>query len=93
MTPSALLGGRFFGPWQQITNRPLLPRLVTFIGYDVLPETITEGNRLRRRPWLLGLTSMEMANREGVDHGTLLYRGKSKGTTQSAAPEALIQRV
>lgn len=74
-----LLGvGQFtYMTWEKDQSVPLpryYPSIVTFVGYDPLPVPMTAGEQLKRERWLLGLTSQEMADRLGIDQGTLLRR-------------------
>jgi transcriptional regulator with XRE-family HTH domain len=59
---------------QKVPFARYYPTIVAFVGYDALPAPVTEGERLKRERWLLGLTSQEMADRLGIDQGTLLRR-------------------
>ena len=63
--------------WEKDQKFPTVryfPAIVSFVGYDPLPQPRTDGERMRRRRWLLGLTSLEMAERLGMDEGTMLRR-------------------
>jgi transcriptional regulator with XRE-family HTH domain len=63
--------------WEKDQKQPFAryyPAIVSFIGYDPLPEPTTDGGRQKRERLLLGLTSQEMADRLGIDQGTLLRR-------------------
>ena len=76
---AAILGiGHFtYMTWEKDQKFPTVryfPDIVSFVGYDPLPEPKTEGERMRRRRCLLGLTSLEMANQLGIDQSTLLMR-------------------
>lgn len=50
------------------------PAIIGWLGYNPLPEPQTEGARLRHERFTLGLTSSQMADRLGIDQGTLLTR-------------------
>jgi DNA-binding XRE family transcriptional regulator len=54
------------------------PKIIEWLGYNPLPEPQTEGGRLRRERLTLGLTSSQMADRLGIDQGTLLSREASE---------------
>jgi DNA-binding XRE family transcriptional regulator len=63
--------------WEKDQSVPFTryyPTIVAFVGYDPQPAPVTEGERLKRERWLLGLTSQEMADCLGIDQGTLLRR-------------------
>ena len=67
--------------WEKDQKFPTVryfPAIVLFVGYDPLPEPQTEGERMRRRRWLFGLTSLEMADVDGCDQGTLLKLEREK---------------
>jgi transcriptional regulator with XRE-family HTH domain len=59
---------------QKVPFARYYPAIVSFIGYDPLPEPTTDGERRKRERLLFGLTSQEMADRLGIDQGTLLRR-------------------
>jgi DNA-binding XRE family transcriptional regulator len=74
-----ILGVRQFTymSWEKDQKRPLpryYPSIVSFVGYDPLPPPTSEGEEFRRERLLLGLTSQEMADRLGIDQGTVLKR-------------------
>ena len=76
---AAIIGiGQFtYMTWEKDQKQPFAryyPAIVSFVGYDPLPKPMTDGERLRRERWLLGLTSEQMADRLGIDQGTLLRR-------------------
>ena len=63
--------------WEKDQSVPFpryYPGIVAFVGYDPLPAPVTEGDQLKRERLLLGLTSEQMADRLGIDQGTLLRR-------------------
>ena len=60
--------------WEKDQKFPFaryFPAIVSFVGYDPLPEPQTDGERMKRARWLLGLTSREMAGRLGMDEGAM----------------------
>jgi transcriptional regulator with XRE-family HTH domain len=84
---AAILGvGHFtYMTWEKDQKVPFAryyPAIVAFVGYDPLPEPTTDGERLKRERLLLGLTSQEMADRLGIDQGTLLRRKSAQTPTK-----------
>jgi transcriptional regulator with XRE-family HTH domain len=76
---AAILGvGQFtYMNWEkdQSTPRPCYyPAIIDWLGYNPLPEPQTEGVQLRHERLILGLTSSQIADRLGIDQGTLLAR-------------------
>lgn len=71
------VGHETYMTWEKDQKQPFpryYPAIVSFIGYDPLPEPATDGERRKRERLLLGLTSEQMADRLGIDQGTLLRR-------------------
>jgi hypothetical protein len=63
--------------WEKDKKRPFpryYPAIIEWLGYDPLPEPKTEGARLRHDRLTRGLTSQQMADKMGIDQGTLLTR-------------------
>lgn len=76
---AAILGvGHFtYMTWEKDQSTPLpryYPKIIDWLGYNPLPQAQSEGAKLRRERRTLGLTSQQMADRLGVDQGTLLSR-------------------
>ncbi|MEO8593053.1 MAG: recombinase family protein [Candidatus Solibacter sp.] len=60
--------------WEGNTSAPeirCMPAIITFLGYNPLPEVNGWGARLVRHRSTLGLTQKDTARRLGVDQGTL----------------------
>ncbi len=77
-----LLGiGHFtYMTWEKDQKSPFpryYPAIIDWLGYNPLPDAQTNGAGLRRERLTLGLTSSQMANRLGIDQGTLLSREAS----------------
>jgi hypothetical protein len=63
--------------WEKDQKSPrprFYPAILDWLGYDPLPIPKTEGQRLRHKRLMLGLTSSQMAERMGIDQGTVLAR-------------------
>jgi transcriptional regulator with XRE-family HTH domain len=67
--------------WEKGYDTPkhpaLFPKIIAWLGYNPLPKPETKGSQLRHERLLLGLTSQQMADRLGIDQGTLLAREKA----------------
>ena len=59
---------------QKIPFPRYYPAIIRFVGYNPLQEPQSEGAQLKHKRLTLGLTSQQMAERLGIDQGTLLTR-------------------
>jgi transcriptional regulator with XRE-family HTH domain len=60
--------------WERNASTPIIrymPAIVRFLGYDPMPVTVSLSERLISARRKLGLTQRKMAERLGVDSGTL----------------------
>jgi DNA-binding XRE family transcriptional regulator len=76
---AAILGvGHFtYMTWEKDQSAPFpryYPAIIEWLCYNPLPESQTEGAQLRHERITQGLTSSEMAKRQGIDQGTYLRR-------------------
>ena len=53
------------------------PHIIGWLGYDPFPIPASPGEHLLHSRLRMGLTSREMADRWGIDQGTLLRREKN----------------
>ena len=63
--------------WEKDQKSPrpcYYPKIIEWLGYNPLAEPQTDGAWLRHDRLILGLTSSQMAERMGIDQGTLLKR-------------------
>lgn len=63
--------------WEKDQSTPFpryYPVIIDWLGYSPLPEPQTRGEKLKHDRLTLGLTSQQMADRLGIDQGTLLTR-------------------
>ena len=54
------------------------PCIIEWLGYDPFPKPSSPGEHLLQSRLRMGLTSQEMADRWGIDQGTLLRREKDQ---------------
>jgi DNA-binding XRE family transcriptional regulator len=60
--------------WERGKSVPLpsyYPKLILWLGYDPLPTPTSDGERLRHKRLLLGLSQKQAAKEAGVDHQTI----------------------
>jgi transcriptional regulator with XRE-family HTH domain len=58
-----------------------MPAIITFLGYNPLPETMTLAERLVQHRRMLGISRKEAAAELGVDHGPLAQWERADGST------------
>ena len=61
--------------WELETRQPsvrYMPAILSFLGYDPFPEPVTLGERIVAARCALGLPRKRLAQRIGVDEGTLM---------------------
>ena len=86
---AAILGiGHFtYMTWEKDQKSPFpryYPSIIVWLGYNPLPEPQSCGEQLRHERISAGLTSSQMADRLGIDQGTLLTREASKKSLDDA---------
>jgi DNA-binding XRE family transcriptional regulator len=60
--------------WEHDRNMPLsvhFPKILEWLGYDPLPKPTTDGERLKRKRLLGGISQKQAAKLAGVDHQTI----------------------